>query len=74
MSESLEHHFRLLVEGCDAEFIAFEDGSIRFRDRETLAVLTLYAFACTRANVRLTLKAARERDKETSPWEKTEAL
>jgi hypothetical protein len=48
--------FKRIIEAAGAEFVRVENGSVRFRDPETRAVLSLYLFACNAENVRLTLK------------------
>lgn len=71
MSEATDHFLRELVERAGAEFVGVQDGAVLFRDRDGGALLKLYSFACTLENIRLSLKNARERDRQTSRWEVT---
>lgn len=73
MSESLDHSFRIIVENAGAEFRGIQNGAVIFVDPQSMAMLSLYCFACTPENVRLSLKNARERDKQTSRWQTVNA-
>lgn len=70
MSESTDHFVRQLVERAGAVFVGFQDGTVLFSDREGGTLLRLFRFACTLENIQLSLKSARERDRQTSRWEK----
>jgi hypothetical protein len=70
MSEATDQFVRQLVERAGADFIGIQDGAVLFRDRDGGSLLKLYVFACTIENIRLSLKNARERDRQTSRWEK----
>lgn len=74
MSESLDHHYKTLIENCGAEYLDTVEGAIFFRDPQTGAKLSLWAFACNAENVLLTLKEARERVLDFPPLQKSEAL
>jgi hypothetical protein len=69
MSESNDHLFRLTVERAGAEYRGIKDGCVFFLDPQSMALLSLYEFACTGDNVRLSLKSARERNRQTSKWQ-----
>jgi hypothetical protein len=74
MSESTDKHFRDVIENCGAIYLQTIDGAVFFRDRQTGAKLSLWAFACTRENILPTLKESRERVLDFPPLQKSEAL
>jgi hypothetical protein len=51
--------YKALIEAAGAVFIAVRDGVVYFRDGDG-PTLSLYCFACTRANILLSLKNSRE--------------
>ena len=66
-------NFRAIIEGAGAVFVAVDAASVRFRDPEDVELieLSLYRFACRDVqDVRLALKAHREKIHETGEWEK----
>jgi hypothetical protein len=69
--ESTDIFLRQLIERAGAEFIGVQDGSVLFRDPQGGTLLRLFRFACTSENIQLSLKNARERDRQTSRWEVT---
>jgi hypothetical protein len=69
MSESNDHLFRQTVERAGAEYRGIKDGCVFFLDPQSMAMLSLYQFAWTPENIRLSLKSARERDRQTTRWQ-----
>jgi hypothetical protein len=65
--------YEKLILAAGAEFLGARDGVVRFRDRQTGCVLTLYARALRSVeDVRLALKSARDPVVGFQPIEKTE--
>jgi hypothetical protein len=58
---SLEHVFKTTVEGAGGHFLGLRDGVVHFAAEPGERVLSLFAFACTKENVSLSLKAFREK-------------
>ena len=56
----MEQHFRNVVEQSGGVFIRLKNNVVHFSSGPGEEVLSLYSFACTPANVKLTLKAHRE--------------
>ena len=73
MSASLDNHFRIAVENAGAEFVSVKDGCVYFRDPQTGEMLSLYCFACTAENLKLSLKDKREKVLDFPPLLPTEA-
>lgn len=65
--------YRAIIEAAGAEFCGVRADSVYFRDPETGANLSLYLWACDSQNVRLALKASRDRVRDFPQLEPTEA-
>lgn len=61
IGQELRDTIRSTIEDAGAEYLGIRGDSVSFRDPESDAVCTLYIFAATRVNVRLSLKEAREK-------------
>jgi hypothetical protein len=57
---SLEHQFRQRIECAGATFVKLENGMVYFQDTPDKPIISLYAFACDRENIRLAIKSQRE--------------
>jgi hypothetical protein len=57
----MEHMFRQRIASAGAHFVALEDGKVYFQDTPDKPVISLYAFACDRENIRLAIKSQREK-------------
>jgi hypothetical protein len=58
---SLSHTFKTTVEAAGGIFLRLENGTVFFCARPGDKELSLYAFACTRETVSLSLKAFHEK-------------
>jgi hypothetical protein len=72
VSEANDNQFRIVIENAGAEYRGIKDGYVFFLDPQSMAMLSLYQFACTPENVRLGLKEAREKVLDFPPLMPTE--
>ncbi|MGA2248729.1 MAG: hypothetical protein ABSH48_27555 [Verrucomicrobiota bacterium] len=57
---AIEHKFKTTVEAAGAIFVKLENGLVYLQDASEKPIISLYAFACDRENVRLAIKSQRE--------------